>query len=190
MREKINVRNAIITAVIGWVVTLVLDAIRSEPFSTTIKDLLAGIGGLISRGIQLVIKFMNMSIKLWFVLLIILILVIIKRMIEKISIDPTNSNQKKSFESYTEDTIKSWRWTWRWGKSNGIWVVRDLTPYCPKCNSTLLQYDNRYMGEYSVECPLCTFKKNYIRDQRPDKITQLIIDKANRMEENRIKESS
>jgi|GEM_PF-1429473 len=181
MKEKINLLNIIITAMIGSGVSLFIDFVWSKPFLSTITYVVIALFNVLTESAKLVLKVLVMDIKVWVLLLLVLIVKAVKLVINILNTTTSNEDKKQAFEIYTEDRLKNWRWTWNWVKSGGNWSVRDLKPYCPVCDSTLLEHKNMVMGEYSVECPKCSFVRRYVNDERPDKITQMIIDIAKNM---------
>ncbi len=158
------------TSVIG---SFIYDLWKSKPFLSTLGEIVKAIWNFIAL-------ILNYEVKVWWFLMAIFILIGIIYLILKFNAE-VNSIPK--FTDYKEDRFKNWRWTWDWklNKRTNKWNVTDLTPYCPKCETILL--DNSTMFDSIYECPNCDFSTG--RYNQPSEnirhIEALIIDKSNKI---------
>jgi hypothetical protein len=160
----------IATSVIG---SFVYDILRGKPILSTFIDITKSIW-------EFTIDLLSYDLKVWWLLIIVALIILIIYLTHYFN---TQDSQEPKFINYREDRFKNWRWTWNWklNERNNKWSVVDLTPYCPKCGTTLL--DNSTVFESTYECPNCDFNTGRY-NQLPENVRHieaLIIDKAKRI---------
>lgn len=162
---------AIVSAVVGPIVTVIIDAILDKPFLTTLGNIFV----FCWKGI---ITFLNFELKLWWVLLGLFGLVLILYLCAKIS---GNEEEKPEFTLYKEDSFGGWKWSWGWAYNSydKKWHVKDIQAHCPNCNTPMFhdEYDTVF------QCPRCSFKVEYGHKHKTrSEVEALIIDNLNRRE--------
>lgn len=142
--------------------SIIYDLIKSKTLFSTIWDVLKWIYSLI-------MTILTFKIPLWVILLIIIIIIVILIIIAKLPI-----KEEPEFIKYTKDTIRGNTWTWSWDKNYaGEWHVINLKVKCPKCQSTMIEYQ-----DYIFACPMCKFDTVGKEFDKPYEIKSIIIDKV------------
>ena len=160
------------TTVIGGIVlSFVLDLINGV-------DLLSTLNVAVIFIVNIVISFLNLKLKVWWLLLGISVIIIVLVIIAKIS--ETKKNTELKTPSYIEDRFAGWKWTWNWhfNTYDGNWYVEDLKAHCPKCDTPL--FHDRHDTHF--ECPRCNFETDHRSKHKTRKqVEAIIVDNANRM---------
>jgi hypothetical protein len=169
---------AIVPVILGPLLTMPVDAMKARPLWTTLAQCWYWFWGQL-------ISFLNYNIRVWWLLVGFFSLLILRIVASFFRSDPSTSNRKSdapSFTSYKEDVFIKWKWKWRWEykASKGAWCPVDITPYCPKCHSKLMDRSSSWGPQY--ECPRCDFRATEYTSEDPDKIGYLIIDNLDRSE--------
>jgi hypothetical protein len=134
-----------LVGVIGGIITsYVYDFINSQPWSSTLNNVSIYLVSLVSSNLGIDLKLW------WFYLLLglIILMPVVFYLINKRTIPPEIAN-------YTEDQFKNWYWRWEWTWNSVInqWEVKNLTPFCPDCNTELLNKSS-FKASMAV-CPQC-----------------------------------
>ncbi|MHC1776255.1 MAG: hypothetical protein AB9834_12690 [Lentimicrobium sp.] len=124
---------------------------------------------------EFVLRFFNIEIKLWVILLTLLIIFLVSKIVR------TSRGVKEQvgfdFKNYKTDYLQGFQWNWGWEFNllYNKYVVSAITPECTECNTNLLV--NHYGYYY---CPRC--KKEYwsLKNDILVDIEALIIDNLNR----------
>ena len=137
------------TTLIGGVAaTIIIDLINKVSiWSTMIK-----VFNAVWFGIK---TFLNLNIKVWWILIAIILIIIILFIISKYLDKKEQKNQglKPPFLEYTKDYIKGLKWEWSWTINyNGKYDIDKLHPVCNKCETPLLQAE---MYSHIFRCPRC-----------------------------------
>lgn len=158
----------IIITLFGFILTVIYDLVKSKPILSTIWNIIKAIWSFI-------ITFLNLELKLWWILLGIIVLILILFVIVKIDDMKNAGISNVPFLNYKNDTIQGWNWSWRWEKQyDGKYHIVDLCPLCPKCKTPMRD------GFYDyLECPRC---RHNTREYMPDlcDIETVILDNINR----------
>ena len=148
--------------ILGFLLSVGNDYYGSKPILSTI--------GLILRTVwNFIIAVLNFDLKVWWLIISIIIIIAVIYLIDYF-------NQEEivtpDFCNYREGIFKQWRWTWnwKWNTYRNAWIISDLTPHCPNCDTPLLGY----------ECPRCNYIVNYGQLDEPYKIEHIILDNLNR----------
>lgn len=119
------------------------------------------------------ITLMNINLKLWWILIFITIMLILRYIINNIEITKAEADIKKeelqlpSFLAYKREIVDKIPWEWNWSETYNGWTISDLHPCCPKDGARLNQYDSG--------CPIC--KTNYWGTVDYDKVAAIIENK-------------
>ncbi len=160
---------AIVPVVIGFVLTVIYDYAKGKNFPSTLVFILSSIW----KG---VISFLNLNLKVWWILLGIIALILIFIFI--VFILSSRETSTAEWLQYKEDTIDGFHWKWRWGKDDdGLFNICDLHPVCSRCNTPYVPA-NDYRGG-----PICPRCKHRPYNQLPDldNVEVIIRDNVNRM---------
>lgn len=132
------------TTILGFALTVCYDFLKDKPVLTTIMNAL-----------KIIENFLNLELKIWWILLGILVLVLILIVVS--SCDMFTAD----WFAYTKDEIMGWKWEWEWEKcSNGMYGATDLHPICPICETPLCSEDNGH-----TICPRC---RHTVSSKAPD----------------------
>lgn len=158
----------VFTSVLG---SVVWDGVKGIPILSTLNYFFDG-----------VIWFLNIDLKVWWILVSIIVLVIIFFAFVHYS---SKEEPKSSlpFLSYKKDKIKGIDWQWHWGLSNGKWDIKDLTSVCPY-DKTPLYITRDYSYQNHGECPRCSTKVIY-KDDDLNKAKMIILDNAQKLIDSR-----
>jgi len=160
---------AIISPMIGFVLTIGYDALKSKPILSTIASILVAIWGFF-------IMILNLELKVWWILVSIIIIALCVYIIVGIKLKDNSGSETLEFLQYTKDTIKGFSWEWSWEKTyDGKWDIRDLQPVCSVCYTPLVP-DTQFFSGRPV-CPRCDWQPS-VRLPDLDHIKLLIIDNA------------
>ncbi len=159
----------ITTAVLGPIITVIIDLIKDKPILTTIWEVLASVW-------EFVISILNFQLRLWWVFLGLGVLVLVLYLIDKIS---EKEEELPEFLNYRTDSFKHWKWSWDWNKNyNGKWEVKNLNAHCPNCGTPLIITGHQCP---LVDCPRCEFMEyESERCDNPIKVERIIVDNINR----------
>jgi ribosomal protein S27AE len=120
---------------------------------------------------------LNVELKLWSIILIILIFVGLRKIyfyIQKAFKE--EKNNIPDFVNYKVDRLKNyrWSWDWEWNLYSQKWNVTSLRPHCPKCDTRMLQHITA--GIYFYRCPRCNYRPSDSESENPQDIEAIIID--------------
>lgn len=134
------------TTLLGFILTVIYDLVKSKPILSTIWNIIKAIWNFI-------IMVLNLELKLWWILLGIIVLILILLVIVKID-DVKNADASNvSFLNYKSDTIQGWKWEWSWKKNyNGQYEIDNLYPVCDSCGTMLASKHDYQNTLYCVRC--------------------------------------
>lgn len=160
----------ITTTLLSFMLTVVYDLVKNKKVFTTI--------GFIAQKIwKCIIDFLNIKIKLWCIILVLIALLIALCIYAKI-LDMKQNDSKPEFLSYTEDHFKTWKWSWTWGFNSyeKVWDIDKLYAHCPKCDTIMLtdEYNSRY------SCPRCEYESQYGTYEKDYEVRAIILDNLRR----------
>lgn len=163
--------NPWVVTIGGGVILLVLpgiwDWIQKKKFLTTLKTIIGFLW-------KLLINFLNLQLRVWWILVAVAIIVFALWIIVKIK-DQVN---EPDFLKYTEDRFSQWKWSWNWELGyNKKWHVDNLMAHCPQCD-TPMQHDTY---EDYFRCPRCGFDTYDVR-QNSSAVGAVIHDNLRRTE--------
>lgn len=167
--------NPWVVTVGGGIVLLVLpgiwDWIQKEKLFTTLKN-------IISFAWNLMARFLNLQIRVWWLLLAIAVGILVLWIIAKIG---KQESSELDFLKYTEDRFSQWKWSWNWEQGyNKKWHVENLTAHCPQCD-TRMQHDTY---EICFRCPRCGFESRDVL-QNSNQVEAVIHDNLLRAEKDK-----
>lgn len=159
------------TTLLGFLLTVLYDVIKGENVFSTIWGVLTGIG-------RAVLYFLNIDLKVWWVITGLIAVVIILCFFVKYQESKSKHDERTDppFFQYTNDRIQGWNWEWTWKKNMfDEYEIDNLHPVCEKCGTPLVRSEN-YLH---LECMRCN--KQYSRDlPRFERIKIYILDSAQR----------
>lgn len=132
-----------ITGVIllGVVSTFVADWLKSVSFLTTLK-------GVLLWGYNAIIWLLNFEIKVWWLLAGIAVLIGIIMLIAS-----KTENVQPTYFNYTKDIFDEWVWKWGYRFNGKNYIVDNLKPCCPKCETPLIREQSAFHAIYVMNCP-------------------------------------
>lgn len=157
------------TTLLGFILTVVYDLIRDKQIFTTVGKYFSTLWGLI-------IVFLTLDLKLWWVLLGISVLFFALYIIVKIY--EQKEEIKPDFTNYTQDHFRlwNWSWNWEWNSYGKKWYITNLHAHCPKCD-TPMHHDNH---EDIFQCPRCRFRAEYGNHEKSYEVEAVILDNINK----------
>lgn len=160
---------SISTALISFLLSVIYDLTKGNQIFSTIGRFFLTIR-------DVVVAFLCLNIKLWWIIIGICSVLIILNLVSKMTAN--KDTFKPDFKSYTKDYFKNWKWSWNWKFSNyhKNWIVSDLVPHCPKCDTPMLS--DKY--EDIFQCPRCKFQSQYKDHEKSYEVEAVIIDNLNR----------
>jgi hypothetical protein len=153
---------AIGAAVAGSLASFVLDIVKDKPVFSTIWSWLVWSWNII-------IAFLNLDIKVWWLIIGIGIIIFILWIIFNIN------GERPNFLNYQKGVLKTWEWGWRWERDHFTkkWYVSDLHAYCPKCKTRLMESNSNNPDK----CPRCNFYVGFsCYSENKNEIQHLILD--------------
>lgn len=159
------------TAIFSLLLTIGYDYLKAKPVLTTIWAIIKYIANLFWT-------ILNFDLKVWWIIVTVLLFILGVVLIDKFY--KKEDISKPDFYSYREGRFKKWRWTWGWNWNIGknAWIITDMKAHCPKCDTSMIDYSNRY--ELRFDCPRCDFKASNYECDEPHKIERIIIDNIER----------
>ena len=124
------------------------------------------------------IKFINIRIQLYWVIIIIASILLLLWLIASVEIKKEESQSKSSLFNFTEASYYGILWKFSWELTNNGWTLKNLRPCCPIDKTPLINYS----------CPRC--RRSYydieMSSDSPceDKVQILIIEDANKLLQN------
>ena len=114
----------------------------------------------------------------------IVIVVLLKKLNIKFESGKTENIKLPSFYSYQSDTFKKWKWTWEleFNHYKEKWSITNLSAYCPRCDTKLLDTSSYYSLHY--RCPRCERHYSDYHAENPTDIQAIIIDNIKRQQRN------
>lgn len=158
------------TAIFSFLLTIIRDYVQEKPIFSTLGTLLFEAGNYI-------ILFLNLNIKVWWLLsAIALILLIVYFLHRSKRLNPPLPDHY----NYNEDKFTHWKWTWEYTYIKKVgWVLDNLKAYCPLCD-TILQDKTPRLGDLLFKCPRCKFTTHSIYCDDPEEIREVILDNIRR----------
>lgn len=162
-----------------WVVTVgggiillgvsgIWDRIQKKEFLTTLKTIIGFLWNLI-------IGFLNLQLRVWWLLVAIAIIVFALWIVVKIK---EQAHSEPKFLKYTEDRFIQWKWSWNWERGyNKKWHVINLAAHCPQCNTRMYSDDL----EFRFRCPRCRYESRVVH-QNSSEVEAVIYDNLLRAE--------
>lgn len=169
---KSNWGVSIGTAIFSLILTVIYDLSKEKPILSTVWRFIIWIWDLL-------ISFLNLNLKIWWIIIGVAILIFILFVIDKFK---KVESSLPDFYSYTEDKIKQWKWTWKWvwNIDKNAWMLSDMQAHCPDCDTPLIDNSNAMFG-LSFDCPRCNYKASgYNQCDEQDKIERIIFDNIER----------
>lgn len=159
--------------IIGFILTVLYDYFKNKPVLSTIWEIIKFLWNL-------VVSFLNLRLKIWWLLVGIASLALILYVISELQ------NVKPYYFNYTEGLFKRWKWTWKWewDKYEKAWDIKELCAHCPDCGTFMIHYKNIYDGE-EYSCPRCNFRAKGDECEDQQKIKVLICDNIERERKNK-----
>jgi len=154
-------------SLVSLLLTIGYDYSKNKPILSSCWQILNAIWNII-------IAVWNFKIKLGWLSVIIVIVVLILYLVYKFS-------PEENFKpAYKEGTFKNWKWTWdwKWSLHKNSWIISDLTPHCPNCDTPLIDSINIY--EIRYECPRCNYQAIGSQCEKSYQIESIIIDNIKR----------
>lgn len=146
-------------AIIGGVVTIIIDWAKAKPVLSTLVSMLKWIWTTI----------FEYSFSVWQIIVGILIIYLFRKIFKKQT--PPPDFLKYRFEIV--DGIK-WKWGWALNESTKQYAIQDLSPVCIKCDTTSeVRYDDLH-GYYIGICPRCNYVMTNIKAK--SKVEAILID--------------
>ena len=108
----VGVGVGIILAVFSWI----CDWIQKKEFLTTLKTIIGFLWNLI-------IGFLNLQLRVWWLLVAIAVVILVLWIIAKVKEQEPN---EPDFLKYTEDYFIQWKWSWSWNRAmtkSGTWII-------------------------------------------------------------------
>ncbi|PKA06430.1 hypothetical protein [Leptospira harrisiae] len=159
------------TTLFGFLLTVGNDLYKKRELFSTVYL-------LCERIVNFCISILQYEIKIWIVLLSVIIILIF---IFIYIVFKQPINDLPSFLNYKCDTLRDWKWSWRWFyiESTNQWKIIELVPHCPKCDTTMLIVSH-FTG-LTFTCPRCDYRFNDL-DNTKDliKIESVILDNIKR----------
>lgn len=158
------------TAIFSLLLTIIYDYSKDNPILTTVLKIFNWIRNLVWT-------FLNLDIKLWWIIASVFLIILIIVFFDKIK---SEEKIKPDFYDYREGTFKRWRWTWswNWNATKNAWTISDMEAHCPNCDTPMIDYSNRY--KLNFDCPRCEFQATDNRCDEPHKIERIILDNISR----------
>lgn len=157
------------TTILGVIGTAINDVINKQAIFTTIKTFFVKVWDLI-------IKFLNLEIKMWVILIVIIVLILVLFIISRI-LNSREDNKVPEFIKYTKDELLGYVWEWTWGKNyNGQYEIRDLQPICSKCETPLF---SEAFNRPFLKCVRCDEVVEW-DSKKMDQVKILICDNVNK----------
>jgi phage FluMu protein Com len=166
----------------GWILGIGTTIIAS-PFADMLSDKVKSIP-ILSYFIKLltwlwqsILSIFTYRVSVWFVLTIIVAVFAVKKLVDKIK-----KVEIPEYSDYNEGVFFNWIWKWEYKFDNvkGKWSIINLRPFCPNCNTMLL--NNSTYIDIQYNCPRCNdnySKRGIYNSPAPEdkrKIEALIID--------------
>lgn len=137
----------------GLILTWVIDFIRSEKIFSTFVVIISWVW-------KKIVVFLNLEIKMWWLLIATMIIVVGLYVVMRILDAKQQESNEADFLKYTTDSILDFKWRWQWSKDtlDNKYDVSDLHPICPKCGTPLVESHGGYSEKY--ECLRCKYTSN------------------------------
>lgn len=116
--------------------------------------------------------------------IIILILgILIKFLYRKFKTPSKVIIEPPEYNNFTSYIFKKWKWSWNWKYNHNLerFVVNNLRPHCPKCNTKLLIRNFPLISD--VRCSRCSYIPEIDEIEYSDEIINNIDDYLERMYE-------
>lgn len=148
--------------------TTLIDYITKEKIFSTL-------GKIISAIWHALIAFLNFEIKVWWLLILAVVLFVVLCIIAK-HYDKQKPSEPKYFE-YTQDYILGYKWKWQWvvdylGKAD----IENLHPICDHCDTPLKE---TYTGYGRMKCLRCNKEYRQVVPEIND-VKMMIADNVRR----------
>jgi len=148
------------TILLGLATSFIYDWIKEKPILTTVSSIFTSIW-------KFLIQILRAELKVWWVVLALTLYLVGKKIMSdyRRSITPELPEKYKSYvrESFTN---WNWKWVWKWDGNRKEWDIKNLWPYCKKCDIELL---NKSDLLYHVwQCPRCCKSYEYNNRETDD----------------------
>lgn len=157
------------TIVLGIITSFVYDWIKDKPILSTITSIFKSIW-------EFLVQLMQVELKIWWIVLGLTVYLIGQKGVREYrkSITPELPENLKNYVSASFRNW-NWKWGWQWDGRNKKWIVKNLWPYCKKCDIELL--DKSDIINKAIECPKCRqrFTNNLDCDD-PEGVRTIIYD--------------
>lgn len=160
------------TALFSFLLSIAYDLLKGKQILSTIKSIFSAVINGISA-------FLNIELKVWWVLVGIIAIVATLLCIGYIMSRNSAPRMNPEFMSYTEDYFGSWKWSWIWSFDSlkKKWHAQDIVAHCPKCGTPMLHDD---FNDF-FHCPRCGFDSEYGDGHKKIyEVDALIVDNVNR----------
>lgn len=136
----------------GIILTILTDIIKKEALFSTLNF-------LITKLWNILMMFLTIELKMWWVLVGIIALICVLLIALKVLSSKQQIKDKPKFIEYTRGRILEYEWKWRWTKySFGKYKIDDLHPVCPQCETPLVDDFVGYGVRY--KCLRCNYETN------------------------------
>lgn len=152
------------TTIVGSLVSFVLDFAKDKPIFSTI-------GGSFVWLWNVIVVFLNLNIRVWWLILGVIVLILIIYIVAVLK--KPKQSLLPDFIDYTEGVFKKFKWSWKWrfNQFSMQWEVSNLDAHCPECSTKLMDD----ISNEPYRCPRCNFISRYHTEYR-NEIERLIID--------------
>lgn len=141
------------TAIVPFIVTLIIDFIKDYPLLDTFKKCINYIKSII-------INTLDFNIKLWWLLIGIFLIYLFNRWKKVIASKPNRIDDLA--ETYRVDVFgnNNAKWTWKYERNGLNLTVIDVQPLCPQCE-TPSDIETRWMAKASAHCSRCRLEGKF-----------------------------
>lgn len=136
----------------GIILTILTDIIKKDTLFSTLEF-------SITKLWNVLIAFLTIELKMWWVLVGIVALICAVLIALKVQSSKQQIKDDPKFIEYTKGRILEYEWKWRWEKDCfGKYKIDDLHPVCPQCETPLVADFVGYSGKY--KCLRCNYGTN------------------------------
>lgn len=161
---------SLVTAIFSISLTAIYDIIKDKPILSTLWGWIKSLWGWF-------ITFINLNLKIWWILIGILVIILLLFVISKLT--SKKENNLPDFTSYKEDCFGGWKWSWDWhfNSYERKWHISNLKAHCPQCDTPMF-HDS---SDSTFQCPRCSFQTDYqSKHKRRFEVEAIIIDNLDR----------
>lgn len=155
----------------GIILTIITDIIKKDTLFSTIKFVIRQLWNVL-------MTFLTIELKMWWVLVGIVALICAVIIASKVHSSKQQIEDNPKFLEYTKGSILKYEWKWRWIKNSfGEYKIADLHPVCPKCETPLVDDFVGYGSSY--KCLRCNYRTS-IPLPELDYVKMMITDNVRR----------